>query len=277
MYAGVPTTTFAEVSPVRFEPLRQAEVEQLQVPPAVGEPAHEQVARLQIAVHHRLRVRDRERLHRLVEHHRHLRRRQPALLGQPLAQGEALEQLHRQVRAPVGQGAAAVDVDDVRVANRADRFRLQLHSLRQLRVVGAVGHDHLQRHQPVIGHPLRPVHPAHATLGDQLGHHELAHPLAEQWVARLRLRLRAVRALALQRHQHLAAARAPVEVLQQPIPLGPFEPLFGHRGEHAVVWVGDLLAHQQRACLRSTIALAHLPHRLYQRPCRPLFRVFGAR
>jgi hypothetical protein len=118
---------------------RQAEVEDLQVPVA----REEQVLGLQVAMHDALRVGRGQAFGDL-----------PAVLrgllggersgGEQLAQGLAVEQLHRRVVLPPGL-TEVEDGQDVRVRERGHGLRFALEARERLRLAGKPRRQHLDR------------------------------------------------------------------------------------------------------------------------------------
>ena len=122
MYAGVPITMPVCVrcpSSRVADQLGDAEVEQLRVRVAVLRLQDPDVVGLEIAVDDALPVR---RLERLAD----LAQQAPRLVGldraalHPIGQALAVEELHHEVVAPVGQPPEREDVDDVGVADLVD-------------------------------------------------------------------------------------------------------------------------------------------------------------
>ena len=148
--------------------LGDAEVEQLGVRIAVLRLHDPDVVGLEIAVDDPLPVR---RLQRLAD----LAQQPPRLVGleraalQAIGQALAVEKLHREVVALVGQPPEREDVDDVRVADLVDGARLVDEPAHQLRVRGDVRRQNLDR-DALADHGLdgrvdRP-HPALADLAE---------------------------------------------------------------------------------------------------------------
>jgi hypothetical protein len=99
--------------------LREPEIEQLDLGPAVLARQQEDVVGLEVAVHEALVVRRDQRRRGLVDHRRGLARVQRATL-EPLAQRLADQQVLT-TRAAILECAKREDVDDVRVADPVDR------------------------------------------------------------------------------------------------------------------------------------------------------------
>ena len=100
----------------------------------------------------------------------------------------AIEKLHDEVVAAIGQLAEGKDVDDVGVLDAVGRARLLDEAPDQFRLAGAVGGQHLDRHPLADGRLLARVHRAHATLAQLAQHPVLAHASAGRQLHRHGLR-----------------------------------------------------------------------------------------
>jgi hypothetical protein len=116
-------------------------------------------------VHHALPVRVGERARHLAQHRRRLGRRQPPRLGEPVAQGAAVDERHRVVEQPAGL-AGGQERHDVRVLQRGGELDLApeavgAHRRREL------GRQHLDHHAAAegdLGGEVDAAHPAAAEL-----------------------------------------------------------------------------------------------------------------
>src|SRR4029079_12319116 len=121
-----------------------AEVEQLRVRVAVLRLYDPDVVRFEIAVDDPLAVGRLQRLADLAQQPARLVGLERAAL-QTIGQAEAVEELHREVVALVGQPPEREDVDDVRVADLVDGARLVDEAPNQLGVRSDVRRQHLDR------------------------------------------------------------------------------------------------------------------------------------
>ena len=90
-------------------------------------------------------VRGLERVDDLQEHVERARHRHAPLACSALAERLALQPLHHEVRAPVGQHAEREDVDEVRMADLIDRARLVDEALDGVLIGAQPPRDHLDR------------------------------------------------------------------------------------------------------------------------------------
>jgi hypothetical protein len=128
--------------------------------------SHQQIARLHVAVHDAVVVRDLQCLGGLGHHHHRVVRRERAVATQQAVQRFPRDELHHQVRQPVGL-TVVVDLDDVRVGQGRHGVRLDPEPLGEARVSGQLGQQHLHRHDPAQHHVVGPPHLAHATTSDR--------------------------------------------------------------------------------------------------------------
>ena len=89
----------------------------------------------------------------------------PRVAGEALGQAAAVHELERQVRVPV-RLADVENLDDVRVLERRDRFRLAAEPLPLGRPGVRAGQDHLERDRAVQVEVPGLVHDAHAAAAD---------------------------------------------------------------------------------------------------------------
>ena len=98
-----------------------------------------------------------------------------ALTLYPISQAVAVQELHHEVVAAVGEPAEREDVDDVGVADLVDGAGLVDEPAHQLRVVGDVLSQDLDR-DPLADHRLdRQVDGPHSPFADLAGDAVLAH------------------------------------------------------------------------------------------------------
>ena len=139
---------------------------------------HEQVARLDVAVHDRVRVRDRQplaHLHHQVE--RVLERQVPDPLH-VVVERLALEQLHHHVE-PAVFFARVVHVDDVAMDHLAGDVGLAIEPLAGLLVALEVGHHHFERDGPTGPLVASAVDHAHRAAADAVGDLVMADALGQ--------------------------------------------------------------------------------------------------
>ena len=125
----------------------------------------EDVVRLEVAVDDALFVRRLERVDDLQEHVERARHRHAPLLH-ALAERLALQPLHHEVRAPVGQHAEREDVDEVRMADLIDRARLVDEALDGVLVGAQPPRDHLDRDLLADERMGRGEHRRHAAFAE---------------------------------------------------------------------------------------------------------------
>ena len=126
----------------------------------------EHVVGLEIAMDDADRVRGRERREHFARDLDEATERQRSRT-QRVGERTALDELHDDVRPPVGQHRHVDHVDDALVANEVDRARFGEEPLEQLRVARALLREDLDR-DPRADHRLhREVHAAHPALAEQ--------------------------------------------------------------------------------------------------------------
>ena len=160
--------------------LGDAEIEHLEDRPPALARHHEQVLRLEIAMHDPTRVRRRHRLRRLPDQLRHLGEGQGAAAAQQLLEVLALEVLHHRERAPVGQVAEVEVARHVHAADLARRPRLLHETVDDPRHRGHLGPQHLDRHLGADHRVLAEVDRADAAGPDRRADHVAADPLPDE-------------------------------------------------------------------------------------------------
>ena len=153
----------------------QPEIDNLQ-PPVPGD---HRVGRLEVAMHDLVLVRVRQRVSRLQTIADGLVQPQRAALVEALAQGAALDMLHRDERRAIGV-TDFVDRADVRMVQGGSVAGLAQQSAAR-RVNIARGVNDLERHRPVERRVIREEHGAHAPAAEQA-----LDPIAPQSRARRR-------------------------------------------------------------------------------------------
>ena len=128
----------------RIDEAGHAEIENLQQPVAL----HEQVARLQIAVHDALPVRRRQSLAHLNHEIELAFERGGLRTLQIRGERHALEQLHRDEGAPLILPGIE-DRDDVRMQQAGGGLRLAVEARAGVGIALEIGHQHLQRDRAV--------------------------------------------------------------------------------------------------------------------------------
>ena len=147
----------------------EAEVRQVHVLAAAAR-GHQDVRGLDVAVHQASRVGRVERLRHLVDDRGSPAGLEPALLGEDLAQVDAIDEAHGDEQRAVSL-AHGVDGDHVWMLDLSSDRGLALEARAELRVVGILGRDHLERDDPVRKPLARAVHHAHAAATrDRLDH-----------------------------------------------------------------------------------------------------------
>jgi hypothetical protein len=194
-----------------LDQLGQPEVEQLDEVRLAAAHRQVDVARAQIAVHEAHRVGVDQRLRHLDHHVEGALDRQPGVADEHVVEGLALEQLHRQVQAPVAGAPEVVDLDDVLVVDLRHRRRLAAEPLDRQVVARQLVVQHLDRDLAAQGHVLAAIDRPRLAGAQALLHQEpLAEHRAQQLVDRpvLDPRRAAVRAEQRGQRQLATAARA---------------------------------------------------------------------
>jgi hypothetical protein len=124
------------------------------------------VGGLHVAMHEARRVRNVERRRHLRDHRGGAGRRERAVALDHRAEVDARDKRHDDEQLAVVV-AEVVRRDDVRVVEARGEPGLALEARAEVVVVGPLWADHLQRDGQVELHLPRPVHDAHAALGEQ--------------------------------------------------------------------------------------------------------------
>jgi hypothetical protein len=142
---------------------REPEVHDLDLPAR----QHVDVARLEVAVQHALRVGEGEPVEDLLHHRELLVERHRLARAEHLPQVAALEQLHRHV-GHAALVAEVVDRDDIRVVELGGRTRLVLEALPRLLVVAQPSQHDLDRDVAAEHRVVSPEDLAHGARADLL-------------------------------------------------------------------------------------------------------------
>ena len=125
--------------------------------------ADQDVARLQIAVHHPLPVRLQQRAGHIGPHRHRLALGQPTPLFQHAPQVAAIHKLHREVM-QVPLAIHLQHIRNVRIAHLGQQPDLAMEPPGHQLVPGSIRSQHLQGHDPTIHRIFRLPHRAHASL-----------------------------------------------------------------------------------------------------------------